>query len=88
MVRPGELNLMTGGLGIAHAETSTPGTTVLHGAQLWVALPDRDRSAPKDFQHYAPTPVRLDQATISVFLGSLAGEVSPVQTSRPSSARR
>jgi redox-sensitive bicupin YhaK (pirin superfamily) len=83
MVRPGELNLMTGGLGIAHAETSTPGTTVLHGAQLWVALPDRDRSAPKDFQHYAPTPIRLDQATISVFLGSLAGEVSPVQTFTP-----
>jgi redox-sensitive bicupin YhaK (pirin superfamily) len=24
MVRPGELNLMTGGLGIAHSEVSTP----------------------------------------------------------------
>jgi redox-sensitive bicupin YhaK (pirin superfamily) len=83
MVRPGELNLMTGGLGIAHAETSTPGTTVLHGAQLWVALPERDRAAPKDFQHYAPTPIRLDQATVSVFLGSLAGDASPVQTFTP-----
>jgi len=83
MVRPGELNLMTGGLGIAHAETSTPGTTVLHGAQLWVALPERDRNAPKDFQHYAPTPIRLDQATVSVFLGSLAGDTSPVQTFTP-----
>ena len=39
MVRPGELNLMTAGHGISHSEVSTPGATVLHGAQLWVALP-------------------------------------------------
>lgn len=32
-VRPGELNLMTGGHGIAHSEVSTPATTVLHGVQ-------------------------------------------------------
>ncbi|KQZ91133.1 pirin [Phycicoccus sp. Root563] len=83
VIRPGELNLMTGGHGIAHSEVSTPGTTVLHGAQLWVALPDADRHAPKDFQHFAPTPVRLDGATISVFLGSLAGQTSPVVTFTP-----
>ncbi len=41
MVRPGELNLMTAGHGISHSEVSTPETTVLHGAQLWVALPSR-----------------------------------------------
>ena len=40
MVRPGELNLMTAGHGISHSEVSTPETSVLHGAQLWVALPD------------------------------------------------
>jgi redox-sensitive bicupin YhaK (pirin superfamily) len=74
---------MTGGAGIAHSETSTERTTVLHGAQLWVALPDRDRFAPKDFQHYAPTPLRLDGATVSVFLGSLAGDTSPVRTFTP-----
>ncbi|KQU67977.1 pirin family protein [Phycicoccus sp. Root101] len=83
VIRPGELNLMTGGHGIAHSEVSTPGTSVLHGAQLWVALPDADRHAPKDFQHFAPTPVRLDGATISVFLGSLAGQTSPVVTFTP-----
>ena len=83
VVRPGELNLMTGGHGIAHSEISTPGTTVLHGAQLWVALPDADRHAPKDFQHFAPTPARIDGATISVFLGSLGGQTSPVETFTP-----
>jgi redox-sensitive bicupin YhaK (pirin superfamily) len=82
-VRPGAVNLMTGGLGIAHSEVSTPGTTVLHGAQLWVALPDADRNAPKAFQHYEPTPTLLDGATVSVFLGSLAGQGSPVETFTP-----
>ncbi len=82
-VRPGELNLMTGGYGIAHSEVSTPATTTLHGAQLWVALPDEHRNAPRHFEHYAPTPSRLGQATVAVFLGSLAGQSSPVQTFTP-----
>ena len=83
LVRPGAVNLMTGGLGIAHSEVSTPGTTVLHGAQLWVALPEAHRNAPKDFQHHEPTPTRLDGATLSVFLGTLAGQTSPVDTFTP-----
>lgn len=82
-VRPGELNLMTGGFGICHSEVSTPGTTTLHGVQLWVALPEEHRNAERDFQHYAPEPVRIDGAEIRVFLGSLAGEVSPVRTFTP-----
>ncbi|MEV1026863.1 pirin family protein [Streptomyces sp. NPDC050264] len=84
MVRPGELNLMTGGHGISHTEVSTPDTTVLHGVQLWVALPDRHRHADRDFQHYVPKPVPLDGgAELSVFLGSLAGATSPVRTFTP-----
>jgi redox-sensitive bicupin YhaK (pirin superfamily) len=83
LVRAGELNLMTGGLGIAHSEVSTPGTRILHGAQLWVALPEQHRNAPRNFQHHAPTPVHLDGARVAVFLGSLAGDTSPVQTYTP-----
>ncbi len=56
MVRPGELNLMTAGAGICHSEVSTATTTVLHGVQLWVALPDADRDTDRDFAHYAPQP--------------------------------
>ncbi|MFJ9825014.1 pirin family protein [Streptomyces sp. NPDC101160] len=82
-VRPGELNLMTGGHGIAHTEVSTPDTTVLHGVQLWVALPDEHRHAPRDFQHHAPKPLRVDGADIRVFLGTLAGDASPVRTFTP-----
>ncbi|WP_432122185.1 pirin family protein [Streptomyces sp. S1] len=83
LVRPGELNLMTGGRGISHSEVSTARTTLLHGVQLWVALPGEHRNAARDFQHYAPGTVRLDWADVRVFLGSLAGETSPVRTFTP-----
>jgi redox-sensitive bicupin YhaK (pirin superfamily) len=82
-VRPGELNLMTGGYGISHSEVSTPRTTILHGVQLWVALPDEHRATARDFQHHVPEPVRIDGAEIRVFLGSLAGVTSPVRTFSP-----
>ncbi|MFB7188024.1 pirin family protein [Streptomyces sp. NPDC056230] len=82
-VRPGEINLMTGGHGISHTEVSTPGTTVLHGVQLWLALPDEHRHAPRDFQHHAPEPLRVDGAELRVFLGTLAGQTSPVRTFTP-----
>jgi hypothetical protein len=82
-VRPGELNLMTGGHGIAHSEVSTPGTRVLHGVQLWIALPDHARDAPRDFAHHVPEPTTLDGAVARVFLGTLAGSTSPVPTFTP-----
>jgi redox-sensitive bicupin YhaK (pirin superfamily) len=83
LVRPGQLNLMTGGRGIAHSEVSTSDTTVLHGVQLWVALPDAHREEPRDFQHYVPGSVELDGARARVFLGTLLGDTSPVQTFTP-----
>jgi len=83
MVRPGEVNLMTGGYGISHTEISTPATEVLHGAQLWVALPDAARDAPPAFEHYAPEPIGGHGWTARVFLGSLLGSTSPVSTFTP-----
>jgi redox-sensitive bicupin YhaK (pirin superfamily) len=83
MVRPGELNLMTAGAGICHSEVSTSATTVLHGAQLWVALPDADRDTARDFAHFAPPPHSLGNATLRVFLGELADARSPVHTFTP-----
>lgn len=80
IVRPGELNLMTAGRGISHSERSTPDTTVLHGAQLWVALPHVARDTPKTFEHYAPPVVAGEGWRAQVFLGSLLGETSPVTT--------
>ncbi|MBF4162488.1 pirin family protein [Nocardioides sp. CBS4Y-1] len=83
MVRPGELNLMTAGKGVSHSEYSTPATTTLHGAQLWVALPDADRGLDPDFDHYAPGSVSGAGWMARVFLGSLLGVTSPVSTRTP-----
>ena len=83
LVRPGELNLMTAGHGISHSEDSTARTTVLHGVQLWTALPDRDRETAPTFRHHVPPVLHLDGATVRVFLGSLAGDTAPVPTFSP-----
>jgi len=75
MIRPGQLNLMTAGRGIAHAEESPAAhDPLLHGVQLWVALPDASRLTEPDFEHHAELPVtRVGGLAITVLLGSLAG---------------
>ena len=82
-VRPGELNLMTAGRGISHTEVPTPDTTVLHGAQLWIALPDATRHCDPGFEHFAPELVRGPGWEARVFIGSLLGATSPVHTHTP-----
>ena len=83
MVRPGEVNLMTAGRGISHSEVSPATTRTLHGAQLWVALPDADRHTDPGFVHHAPTAVTAPGVEARVFLGSLLGDTSPVPTYTP-----
>ena len=87
IVRPGELNLMTAGAGICHSEVSVAAdrdaTAVLHGVQLWAALPGSDRNTSRDFNHYAPEPISLPGAVARIFLGRLAGSRSPVHTFTP-----
>ena len=80
IVRPGELNLMTAGRGVSHSEFSTPGTTVLHGVQLWFALPERDRDSSPSFVHHVPEPMYVPGGIARVFLGSLLDIESPVST--------
>jgi quercetin 2,3-dioxygenase len=63
-VRPGELALMTAGVGIAHSEESPVGhPPTLHGIQLWVALPADSRAVPPAFDHHDRLPVLVDGAT-------------------------
>ena len=55
-IRPGQLNLMTSGRGIAHSEQSPADhPPLMHGLQLWVALPDRPGTVP-GFDHHADLP--------------------------------
>lgn len=83
IVRPGELNLMTAGAGICHSEVSTSADSVLHGAQLWVALPEAARDTGRGFDHFVPTPFSRPRAVLRVFLGELDGVRSPIATHTP-----
>jgi redox-sensitive bicupin YhaK (pirin superfamily) len=80
VVRPGELNLMTAGRGIAHAEEGTGHPGPVHLAQLWVAQPSTTRDGPPAFAHHADLP-RLDlgSGTATVLVGSLGPAVSPAR---------
>jgi hypothetical protein len=81
LIRPGQLNLMTAGRGIAHAEESPQDHGPwLHGVQLWLALPDTHRQVAPDFEHHAELPaIRLGGLEATVFAGSLAGVTSPAR---------
>ena len=84
MIRPGELNLMTSGRGIAHSEVSTPGVTTLLGVQLWVALPDAHRGQPPHFEQHSQLPTLEDAgSTTTVLMGELGGKTSPALTYAP-----
>src|SRR5262249_61690399 len=80
LVKPGELNLMTAGRGISHSEISTDDTTVLHGVQLWLALPAARRGIEPGVAHYAPPAVPGDGWGALGFLRSLLGSTSPRTT--------
>jgi redox-sensitive bicupin YhaK (pirin superfamily) len=83
MVRPGVLNLMTAGRGISHSEVSTPAAHVLHGVQLWVALPDASRQVDPFFESHDAVEVQVADARLKVFVGSLAGAAVPATTFTP-----
>jgi hypothetical protein len=84
-IRPGQLNLMSSGQGIAHSEMSPsdhpPG---MHGLQLWVALPEEERHGEPRFEHHAELPVLRDgDATITVLAGRFGSAESPAGVHTP-----
>jgi redox-sensitive bicupin YhaK (pirin superfamily) len=85
VIRPGQLNVMTAGRGIAHSEESpTARAPGLHGAQLWIALPDADRHCEPAFDHHPQLPVLVrDHVTITLLAGEALGERSPARIYTP-----
>ncbi|MBZ4320426.1 pirin family protein [Streptomyces huiliensis] len=78
-VRPRELGLMTSGRAIAHSEESPrEHARLLHGAQLWVALPDAHRQTAPTWEHHTELPrVHGGGLDATVILGELDGARSP-----------
>lgn len=84
---PGEVNWMTAGGGIVHAEflRAAAGGQV-HGVQTWVALPQRLEECAPSFEHYgrdAVPEVDGDGIRARIVAGSLFGRTSSVRTSSP-----
>ena len=89
-IRPGDVNWMTAGSGIAHSERSTDLQRLeggrSHGLQSWVALPvDREESAPT-FAHHPKESlpkIQRDNCDLTVIAGAAYGVRSPVEISSP-----
>ncbi|RIK98877.1 MAG: hypothetical protein DCC74_03590 [Proteobacteria bacterium] len=89
-IRPGELNWMMAGRGIAHSERTAPDQRTagakLFGIQSWVALTAKDEETAPTFEHYGADemPVLTGEGkTVRVIAGSVLGATSPVRTSSP-----
>src|SRR3712207_4770992 len=89
-IHPGELALMTAGHGIAHSEQSPAvHPRYLHGAQLWVALPEAARDTAPAFAHHTGLPgFTSDGLTATVLMGSLGGATSAGPRAPPAGGRR
>jgi redox-sensitive bicupin YhaK (pirin superfamily) len=89
-IKPGDVNWMTAGRGIAHSERTGPQTRAaghrMHGIQSWIGLPQADEEAPPEFQHFSASalPERADKGvTLRLIAGTAFGMTSPVKTFSP-----
>jgi len=77
----GEVNLMTAGFGVSHAEEATGhyrGT--LQGIQLWIAQDDASREGAAAFEHHANLPaIELGDAKATILVGEFNGATSPAR---------
>lgn len=84
-IRPGQVNLMSAGRGISHAEDSIEGRGGrLHAVQLWIALDEAHRHGAPSFRNYPALPViDRDGLRLTLLAGSAFGRQSPVEVFSP-----
>ena len=89
-IRPGDVNWMSAGSGIAHSERTPRAARVsgehVHGIQSWVALPDGHEDGEPTFVHYSAStlPSRAgDGIDLTIIAGEAFGLRSPVVTLWP-----
>jgi redox-sensitive bicupin YhaK (pirin superfamily) len=89
-IRPGAVNWMTAGRGIAHSERTPPDVRAagsrIFGAQMWVGLPQQDEEIAPSFAHHEPAELPViagPGAKVRLVAGTLAGERSPVPVYSP-----
>ena len=85
-IRPGEVNLMLAGSGIAHSERTAAEVRAagaqLHGIQAWMALPKAHEEDAPGFAHHAIAElprIEGEGKRVRLVLGSLYGETAPTR---------
>ena len=89
-IRPGELNWMTAGRGIAHSERSTDDERArasrIHAVQAWVALPRASEQQEPRFEHVGSNDLprfAIGDAELTLIAGAAYGRTAPVTTASP-----
>jgi redox-sensitive bicupin YhaK (pirin superfamily) len=89
-IRPGDVNWMTAGRGIAHSERTPPperaAGAAIHGIQSWFALPDGHEDVEPSFAHHAADDLpqlQLGGVQMRIIAGHGFGLRSPVATLWP-----
>jgi hypothetical protein len=84
-IHPGQVNLMTAGRGISHAEESPADAAGrFQLAQLWIALPKSESEREPSFHHYPELPqLQRGGFRITVLAGAFAGEKAPAEVFSP-----
>ena len=89
IIRPGEVNWMTAGSGIAHSERFEDPSALSGGLEMiqtWVALPEKDEEAAPAFDNYKPEelPVVTDKGVwMRLIAGNAYGLKNDVKTASP-----
>ena len=89
VIRPGEVNWMTAGSGIAHSERFEDPSSLTGGLEMiqtWVALPEKDEEAAPSFHNYIPEqlPVFTDTGVwMRLIAGNAYGLRNDVKTNSP-----
>jgi len=89
IIRPGEVNWMTAGSGIAHSERFEDPSALAGGLEMiqtWVALPEKDEEAAPSFNNYTPDqlPVYTDKGVwMRLIAGDAYGLRNGVKTNSP-----
>lgn len=84
MIRPGQVNLMTAGYGIAHTEESPASETRAHAAQLWIALPAGHTDIAPAFDHYPELPRwQENHCQFTLLAGMYCGKIAPANIYSP-----
>lgn len=89
VIHAGDLAWMQAGKGIVHAEgmhENRNESETVHGLQIWISLPAKDKFSEPDFFHYEKSVLpefKVDEVDVKIICGELFGKKSPVSSLSP-----